>query len=139
MYKKINLQFLIPYFGLLPYFIIIIDKFFLHQFEIDILKSFSFFYSIIIFVFIGSINWNLKESISIKLVIYGFSPSFFAVFLILMYLHEYKVVFLLIFFFLLQLFLDYFLVYRDPIDKKPYYLVRLPLTFAIVLSLFIIQ
>ena len=76
MYKNINLQFLISYLGLLPYLIVIIDKFLLQQIEIKILESFTVYYSIIILVFIGSINWNLEAKVSKKRVIYGFLPSF---------------------------------------------------------------
>ena len=88
MLKNLNLQFLISYFGFLPYLIVIIEKFFLNQIDNSILENFTVFYSIIILVFIGSINWNLKENISKKLVLYGFSPSLFAVIIIIIYLYK---------------------------------------------------
>ena len=139
MYKKINLQFLISYLGFLPYLIVIIDKFFLQQIDTKILESFSVYYSIIILVFIGSINWNLEEKVSKKKVLYGFLPSFVSVFIIIIYLYDFNVFILLISYLLIQLFLDYFIIYKKKNHKNAYYFVRLPLTFLIVLSLIIIQ
>ena len=139
MYKNINLQFLISYIGFLPYLIVIIDKFFLKQIDIKILESFSVYYTIIILVFIGSINWNLESKVSKKKVLYGFLPSFFSVFIIIFYLYNFNVFILLISYLLIQLFLDYFIIYKKGNHKKVYNLVRLPLTTLIVLSLLIIQ
>ena len=139
MYKKINLQFLISYLGFLPYLIVIIDKFFLHQIDTKILESFSVYYSIIILVFIGSINWNLEEKVSKKRVLYGFLPSFVSVFIIIFYLYDFNVFILLISYLLIQLFLDYFIIYKNGSNQTVYYFVRLPLTILIVFSLIIIQ
>ena len=139
MYKNINLQFLISYLGLLPYLIVIIDKFFLQQIDTKILESFSVYYSIIILVFIGSINWNLEEKVSKKKVLYGFFPSCVSVFIIIIYLYNFNVFILLISYLLLQLFLDYFIIYKKNNQKNAYYFLRLPLTILIVLSLIIIQ
>ena len=139
MYKKINLQFLISYLGFLPYLIIIIDKFFLKQIDTKILESFSVYYSIIILVFIGSINWNLEEKVSKKKVLYGFLPSFVSVFIIIIYLYDFNVLILLISYLLIQLFLDYFIIYKKSNHKNAYYFLRLPLTTLMVLSLIIIQ
>ena len=139
MYKNINLQFLISYIGFLPYLIVIIDKYFLKQIDLEILESFSIYYSIIILVFIGAINWDLKEKISKKMVLYGFLPSFFSVFIIIIYLYNFNVFILLISFLLMQLCLDYFIIYKNGRHQKVYYFVRLPLTILIVFSLIIIQ
>ena len=139
MLKYLNLQFLISYFGVLPYLIVIIEKFFLNQIDNSILENFTVFYSIIILVFIGSINWNLKENISKKLVLYGFSPSLFAVIIIIIYLYNFNVFFLLITFFLLQLIGDYFIIYKNKNHSKVFFYVRFPLTTLIILSLGIIQ
>ena len=139
MYKNINLQFLISYLGFLPYLIVIIDKFFLKKIDVKILESFSIYYSIMIFVFIGAINWDLKEKVSKTMILYGFLPSFFSVFIIIIYFYNFNVFILLIAYLLLQLFLDYFKIYKKSNQKNAYYFVRLPLTTLIVLSLIIIQ
>ena len=139
MYKKINLQFLISYLGFLPYLIVIIDKFFFQQIDTKILESFSVYYTIIILVFIGSINWNLEEKVSKKKVLYGFLPSFVSVFIIIIYLYDFNIFILLISYLLIQLFLDYFIIYKNGSNQTVYYFVRLPLTILIVFSLIIIQ
>ena len=139
MYKNFNLQFFISYLGLMPYFIIIIDKFFLDQIDINILLSFSVYYSIIILVFIGSINWNFEKQISKTLVLYGFSPSLFSVLVIILYLYDYSVFILLISFFIVQLILDFFLIYKNGNYLRVYFFLRLPLTILIIASLIIIQ
>ena len=139
MYKNINLQFLISYIGFLPYLIVIIDKYFLKQIDLKILESFIIYYSIIVLVFIGAINWDLNKKISKKMVLYGFLPSFFSVFIIIIYLYNFNVFILLISYLLLQLFLDYFIIYKKSNHKNAYYFLRLPLTTLIVLSLIIIQ
>lgn len=138
MIKGFNLQHLISYLGLLPIIIIILVKIFLIEYDNYIFHNFIIYYSIIIFVFIGAINWNLKKNISISLILYGFSPSFFAIPIIFLNLYSYDVVKLLIFSFIVQLFFDYYIVYKKKSDKKIYYFVRLPLTLFVVISLSII-
>ena len=59
MSKKINFQFLISYFGLIPYVLTFLDKYYFLIVEEEYLLSFITYYSLIIIVFIGSINWNL--------------------------------------------------------------------------------
>ena len=138
MSKKINLQYLISYFGSLPFIIIIFDKFFLYLFNPYIMKDFITYYSIIIFVFIGSTNWNLKENISNGLILQGFFPSFCSVFIILLKLYSYEVIIYLIIIFLTQLVLDKF-IYKNNFEKKVFFLLRVPLTLIIVISLILIQ
>ena len=79
MIKNINLQFLISYLGLLPFLIAIVDKFFFHYLSTNIVDDFIIIYSLIIFVFIGAINWDLKKRLPVKLVITGFLPSLIGV------------------------------------------------------------
>ena len=91
MLKKINFQFLLSYLGLLPFSVILFDKFFFKLLDYNIVNDFSIFYSIIIFVFIGAINWNLKKNISILIVLLGFIPSLVSVLIILMFLYYGKI------------------------------------------------
>jgi hypothetical protein len=138
MSNRINLQILISYLGLLPFIIIILDKFFFNQFNPNVLKDFCVFYSVIIFVFIGALNWNLGKNISIMQVLMGFIPSLFSVFIIVLYLGSYDVFLLIIIFFLSQLVLDNF-VYKTKLEKRIYMILRTPLTFLIIISLILIQ
>ena len=138
MIKQINLQFLISYLGSVPFIIIIFDKFFLYKLDSNIMKDFTIFYSLIIFVFIGALNWSLKKNISTKLILIGFFPSLISLFIILLFLYSHKVFLLLIIFFIAQLIIDNF-IYKNNFERKIYFLVRISLTALIVLCLILIQ
>ena len=138
MFKKINLQFLLSYFGLFPFLIILFDKFFFKILNFNIVNDFSIFYSIIIFVFIGAINWNLKKNISILTVLTGFMPSLASVLIIIMFLYSYEVINYLLILFIIQLILDNF-IYIKPNSRVVFYQLRMPLTLIVVLYLILIQ
>ena len=138
MFKKINFQFLLSYLGLFPFLIILSDKFFFKYLEYNIVNDFSIFYSIIIFVFIGAINWNLKKNISILTILIGFMPSLTSVLIIIMFLYSYEVINYLIILFITQLVLDNF-IYEEQNSKVVFYQLRIPLTFIVILNLILIQ
>ena len=138
MFKKINLQLIISYFGLFPFLIILLDKFFFKFFDYNKVNNFSIFYSIIICVFIGAINWNLKRNISFILIFFGFIPSFVSVFIIIMFLYSYEVIWYVILLLIFQLIFDNF-NYKEKNDRAIYYQLRVPLTLSIVLCLILIQ
>ena len=138
MFKKINLQFLLSYLGLFPFLVILFDKFFFNLLNFNIVNDFSIFYSIIIFVFIGAINWNLKKNISILTILIGFMPSLASVLIILMFLYSYEVINYLIILFIIQLILDNF-IYIEQNSRYVFYQLRIPLTFIIILYLILIQ
>ena len=102
MIKNINLQFLISYLGLVPFLIAIADKLFFQYLNSSIVDDFIIIYSLIIFVFIGAINWDLKKRIPVSLVILGFLPSLIAVILLCMHLMLYDVRLMVIIFIVLQ-------------------------------------
>ena len=138
MFKKINLQFLLSYLGLFPFLIILLDKFFFKFLDYNIVNDFSIFYSIIIFVFIGAINWNLKKNISILTVLIGFMPSLASVLIIIMFLYSYEVINYLLILFIIQLILDNF-IYIKQNSRVVFYQLRMPLTLIVVLYLILIQ
>ena len=138
MFKKINLQFLLSYLGLFPFLVILFDKFFFKLLDYNIVNDFSIFYSIIIFVFICAINWNLKKNISILIVLLGFIPSLVSVLIILMFLYSYKVINYLIILFITQLIFDNF-IYIEKNSRIIFYQLRIPLTFIVILYLIFIQ
>ena len=141
MFQKLNIQYFLSYFGLFPFIYILIDKYFFFQIKEDIVINFLIYYNLLIIVFIGSINWNFEIKIKNYIAIYGFLPSLFAVFIILLNLYKFNYINLiisLIFFYLFQLFLNYFLIYYSKSEKKPFYLLRLPLTIIIVVILIVI-
>ena len=143
MLKKINFQYLLSYFGLVPFFILILDKYFFWKIKGEISLSFLIYYILIIFVFIGSMNWNLKIKIKEHIVIYGFLPSIFATTIIIFnqyYSNQIYILLVLIFLILLQLLFDYYFIYLDEINKHAFFYLRLPLTLLIILfSLIIIS
>ena len=137
MIKNINLQFLISYLGFVPFLIAIADKFFFHYLNTSIVDDFIIIYSLIIFVFIGAINWDLRKRTPVKLVLFGFFPSLISVILLSMHLMRYEVGIILITFIILQFLIDNYF-YKKTSEREVYFKLRLPLTICIVLSLAII-
>ena len=141
MFKKINIQFVISYFGLIPYALVFFDKYYFLKIKEDILFNFITYYSLIIIVFIGSINWNLKDNPPIHIVVYGFLPSLFSVIIIVLNLYNINIliIFILIIVLLLtQLFFDYIIIFSNELNKNAFYFLRLPLTIMITLFLLFI-
>ena len=138
MFKKINFQFVLSYLGLFPFLFILLNNFFFNILNINIVKDFSIFYSIIIFVFIGAINWNLKKNVPIIIVLIGFMPSLFSVLILIMFLNSYEVINYLIFLFIIQLIVDSF-IYREKNNRFVFFQLRIPLTLTIIISLIFIQ
>ena len=142
MSKKINFQFLISYLGLIPYVLTFLDKYYFLIIEEEDLLNFITYYTLIIIVFIGSINWNLKNNPPTHIIIYGFLPSLFAVMIIILSLLNFNIliVFILITLLLLtQLFFDYIILFANESNKKAFYLLRLPLTVLIIIFLLFIS
>ena len=142
MSKKINFQFLISYLGLIPYVLTFLDKYYLLIIEEADLLNFITYYTLIIIVFIGSINWNLKNNPPTHIVVYGFLPSLFAVIIIILSLLNINIliIFILIILLLLtQLFFDYIILFANESNKHAFIYLRLPLTVSIIIFLFLIS
>tara|TARA_B100001540_G_scaffold88962_1_gene80488 strand:+ start:1832 stop:2269 length:438 start_codon:yes stop_codon:yes gene_type:complete len=140
-FYKINLQYLFSYLGLIPYFIILLDKYFFLKFGEEIILNFAIYYTLIILVFIGSINWDFENKIQNYLIVYGFLPSIFSVIIIIFNLYGYYakiLIVILIIFLVIQLIFDYFLIFSNFINKNAFYFLRFPLTLLISLSLIIL-
>jgi len=138
MFKKINFQFVLSYLGLFPFLFILFDYFFFKILDSNIVKDFFILYSLIIFVFIGAVNWNLKKNISLIVLFIGFMPSFVSVLMIIMFLYSYEVINYLIILFIIQLILDNF-IYKEKNYRPIFYKLRLPLTITILVCLILIQ
>ena len=138
MFKKINFQFVLSYSGLFPFLFILFDYFFFKILDSNIVKDFFILYSLIIFVFIGAVNWNLKKNISLIVLFIGFMPSFASVLMIVMFLYSYEVINYLIILFIIQLILDNF-IYKEKNYRSIFYKLRLPLTITILVCLILIQ
>ena len=136
-----NLQYIISYLGLIPYIYLLIDKYLFLKIEEEILYNFILYYTLIISVFIGSINWNFQKKVPNHLIIYGFIPTVYSLFLIILNLYSYniKILFLLSIILLIsQLFFDFILIFANLKNKKVFYFLRLPLTILISITLIII-
>ena len=136
------MQYIISYLGLIPYIYSLIDKYIFLKIEEEILFNFILYYTLIISVFIGSINWNFKKKVPNYLIIYGFLPSVYSLILIILnlYLYNIKILILLsVIFLITQLFFDFFLIFINLKNKKFFYFLRLPLTILISLILIIIM
>ena len=136
MFKKINIQFLISYLGLIPYAIVFLDKYYFLKIKEEILLNFITYYSLIIIVFVGSINWNLKNNPPIHIVVYGFLPSLFSVIIIILNLYNINILIILLL--LTQLFFDYIIIFSNELNKRAFYYLRLPLTILIGIFLLLI-
>ena len=139
MFQKINFQYFFSYLGLIPFIIILINKYYFSIVDDEFSVNFTIYYTIVISVFIGSANWNLNENINTKIVIYGFIPSIFAVGIIILNLinfnSQYLIIFLILILFL-QLIFDYYLIYSKLLVKTSFYYLRFPLTIFIEIILF---
>tara|TARA_B100000989_G_scaffold144281_1_gene107478 strand:+ start:166 stop:507 length:342 start_codon:yes stop_codon:yes gene_type:complete len=110
--------------------------------ETKVLLNFITYYTLIIIVFIGSINWDLKNNPPTHIVVYGFLPSLFAVIIIVLSLLNINIliIFILIILLLLtQLFFDYIILFANETNKQAFFSLRLPLTVLIIIFLFLIS
>ena len=138
MTKKLNLQYLLSYFGLVPYCYIILDKYFFFQIKEEIITDFLIYYTLLILVFIGSTNWNLNILIKNHIALFGFIPSLLATIIIFVNLYNYNsshIISFLIFVLAIQLFFENILIYNEKSFKKTFYFIRLPLTSIIIIIL----
>jgi len=138
MSKNFDLRFLISYLGLIPYLTLLVDKTFFNQVQTNIIDDFYIYYSLIIIVFIGAINWSLTQQVSNLLLLYGVLPSVFAVLVIVLQIYFFSYFFvslILILFILSQLFIDFNYIYNSNENKNIFFKLRLPLSFIICFSL----
>ena len=141
MTTRVNLQYLLSYLGLIPFFYLILKKYYFFQINESTSKTFILYYTLIIFVFIGATNWNLNKKIDNLLVFYGFLPSILAVSIIYLNLSKINENYLLLFlilFLLIQLLCDYLFIYLKKTDGLAFFILRFPLTILISISIIII-
>ena len=127
------IQCLISYLGLLPYFYLLIDLYFIEILSPEIIYDIMLYNTLIIFTFIGAINWDFKKN-NIIYTIYGFIPSLIAFFIMVLNVLNYEKYFLfsaIIIFLLLQLFIDYLLYLNNKISSSVIYYLRIPVTLTL--------
>ena len=69
------IQAIIAYLGLLPPLYALLDLLILQDIKTEILLDFMIYYTLIIFTFVGAINWKISVSGSLVLTLYGAIPS----------------------------------------------------------------
>ena len=127
------IQCLISYLGLLPYFYLLIDLYFIEMLSPEIIYDVMLYNTLIIFTFIGAINWDFKKN-NVIYTIYGFIPSLIAFFIMVLNVLNYEKYFLfsaIIIFLLLQLFTDYLLYLNNKISSSVIYYLRIPVTLTL--------
>ena len=133
------IQCLISYLGLLPYFYLLIDLYFIEMLSPEIIYDIMLYNTLIIFTFIGAINWDFKKN-NVIYTIYGFMPSLIAFFIMVLNVLNYEKYFLfsaIIIFLLLQLFIDYLLYLNNKISSSVIYYLRIPVTLTLSVLLLI--
>ena len=139
IYKHFNYHILLSYFGILPFIFIVLDINIFNIFDINFLKDFIIYYSLLIFTFVGAIRWNFNNTLSLGELLCGFLPSLLSTILILINLLKFNQSLILFFIFILlfsQLFSD-FLFYKKNIKEFFYFTkIRLPLTLLINCNIF---
>ena len=133
------IQCLISYLGLLPYFYLLIDLYFIEMLSPEIIYDIMLYNTLIIFAFIGAINWDFKKN-NVIYTIYGFIPSLIAFFIMVLNVLNYEKYFLfsaIIIFLLLQLFIDYLLYLNNKISSSVIHYLRIPVTLTLSGSLLI--
>ena len=127
------IQCLISYLGLIPYFYLLIDLYFIEMLSPKIIYDIMLYNTLLIFTFIGATNWDFKKN-HIIYTIYGFIPSLIAFFIMVLNVLNYEKYFLfsaIIIFLLLQLFIDYLLYLNNKISSSVIYYLRIPVTLTL--------
>ena len=131
-------QAFIAYLGLVPPFYAIIDLFFIEDIRVSMILDFMILYTLIIFTFVGAINWKITKDGSILMTIYGAIPSLLSFLIILAVLNDFEYLLIsniLISFLFIQLLFDYIIYFQKLRPAFFIYSIRLPVT--ILLSLLV--
>ena len=131
-------QAFIAYLGLIPPFYAVIDLFFMENIRVPMILDFIILYTLIIFTFVGAINWKITKDGSILMTMYGAVPSLISFLIILAVLNDLEYILIstiLIIFLFIQLLLDYIVYLQKLRPAFFFYSIRLPVT--ILLSLLV--
>ena len=137
--KKFHSKYFISYLGIFPIILVFIDLYISNFFLVNTLKEFVYFYTLIIFTFVGAMRWNFDSNSNFANILYGFLPSLIATFLIIFKLINLNLSFgflLIILGFAFQLFFYYLLCKRNINESYFFYKVRLPISLILVISIF---
>ena len=136
-----NIKYIVSYLGLVPFFFLIIDGYFLGMLDKNFITTISITMACIIFTFIGAYNWDFKKD-DILLEIYGFIPSLLSMIILILNIFNFdqiNLIFLLIIFLLTQLMIDFYRTLKLSFPMRYFIKLRLPVTSILCISLLFIS
>lgn len=136
-----NMKYIISYLGLLPFFYLNIDGYYIELLEIEFIKNLVLLMSCIIFTFIGAYNWDFKVDYNL-LEFYGFVPSLLSMIILTMNILDVSKYYLLnavILLLLTQLFVDIFLSVKNIFPFRYIVALRVPVTLILTTNLFLVS
>ena len=132
-----NVKYIVSYLGLVPFFFLIIDGYFLGMLDKDFITTISITMACIIFTFIGAYNWDFKND-DILLEIYGFMPSLLSMIILILNIFKFNpnnLILFLIVFLLMQLLIDFYRTLKLSFPMRYFLKLRLPVTGMLCVSL----
>ena len=136
-----NIKYIISYLGLVPFFLLAIDGYFLEILDKSFIINLSIMMACIIFTFIGAYNWDFNKD-NTFLEIYGFIPSLLSMIILLLSIFKFNqesLIALLIIFLVIQLIIDFYRTLKFNFPFEYYMKLRLPVTSGLCISLWIIS
>ena len=126
------LQAFIAYMGLLPPLSALVDLYFIGDIKPNLLLDFIIYYTLIIFTFVGAVNWKISSDGNVVMTLYGALPSLLSFLIILALLTDINYLVIsnfLIICLTLQLLFDYLIFLRG--IRPAFYVnyIRIPVTF----------
>lgn len=126
------LQAFIAYMGLLPPLYALVDLYFIGDIKPNLLLDFIIYYTLIIFTFVGAVNWKISNDGNVVMTLYGALPSLLSFLIILALLTDINYLVIsnfLIICLTLQLLFDYLIFLRG--IRPAFYVnsIRIPVTF----------
>ena len=136
-----NIKYIISYLGLVPFFLLAIDGYFLEILDKSFIINLSIMMACIIFTFIGAYNWDFNKD-NTFLEIYGFIPSLLSMIILLLSIFKFNqesLIALLIIFLVIQLIIDFYRTLKFNFPFEYFMKLRLPVTSGLCISLWIIS
>ena len=136
-----NIKYIISYLGLVPFFLLAIDGYFLEILDKSFIINLSIMMACIIFTFIGAYNWDFNKD-NTFLEIYGFIPSLLSMIILLLSIFKFNqesLIALLIIFLVIQLIIDFYRTLKLNFPFEYFMKLRLPVTSGLCISLWIIS
>ena len=132
-----NIKYIVSYLGLVPFFFLIIDGYFLGMLDKNFITTISITMACIIFTFIGAYNWDFKKD-DMLLEIYGFIPSLLSMIILILNIFKFNpknLILFLIVFLLMQLLIDFYRTLKLSFPMRYFLKLRLPVTGMLCVSL----